>query len=191
MTTSIFATKNTDDAIVAHLVENYDEFCSAEGIVENKLVDDFMVGKDNPIKVTRYWLILRRAYLEAVSPKTLVTVSATKRAQVEKKFGDNPDWEERNLYGPIVVKLRLEDECSWGEIAVRMGLSESYIRSCFRKAEGHMKDRGLRIGKGGRPVFGALELYTEHRAAEGAQIPVDFKGRPHIEDLLNAEKVDA
>jgi hypothetical protein len=193
METSIFATKATDPVVVNHLVTNVDAFVSAEGVIEDKLVAQYMatVDEESQIGYSRFWLILRRAWLESHSPSTLVTVTKAQRAKVEKTFGQNPDWELRNLFGPIVVELRMENELSWGEISVRLGIPESRVREAFRKTEGARKDKGLRIGKGGRFAYDAPELYLEHRAAEGAHIPVDLRRRPAVADLLNAEKVDA
>jgi len=186
--TSIFATSTTPTAEVARLVDNLDQFVSADGEVLAAQVAQAGIS----IKYSRAWLILRRAWLEANQKSALVTISVAKRNAAEKKFAaTNPDWELRHVFGPEVVKLRMNDELSWGEISVRLGIPESKVRSAFKKAEGARKDVGLRIGKGGRFAYGDPTLYLEHRASEGAHIPVDYKGRPSVEVLLNAEKANS
>jgi hypothetical protein len=94
------------------------------------------------------------------------------------------DDETKRAQGKQIHAARMLEQLSWGELAVRFGLSETYIRSCFKLA-GVEKDLGLRIGKGGRFLYNDPTLYLENRKAEGAQIPADLKGRPMLEQLLN------
>lgn len=78
-----------------------------------------------------------------------------------------------------------KDGQSWGLIAVRLDLPESRVRKLYRFG-GYAKDKGSRIGRGGRWAYDDPTLYTEHRRREGAMIPVDLRGRPAPDDLLNA-----
>lgn len=179
MSTSIFSTNTTDPKEVAFLVDNVNEL-APEGVFQpSALPADF------GIKYSRAWLIARRAWLEANSKSSLVTISKTKVAKAQKTFGEAFN-ENRHVYGPIVENLRDEQLCSWGEISVRIGISESKVRASY-KALGAKKDLGLRIGKGGRFAYGDPELYLEHRQVEGAMIPADYKGKPTIDKLLNGK----
>lgn len=188
MTNSIFATKNTPAKQVTALVDNVDEVCDADGTIKRAE----MVRLAPDIGYTRAYLIIKRAWLEANDKKAIKAVTKTAVAAATKKFQDRYSY-ERHVLGPIVVGMRLEDELSWGDIAIRLtspegtNIPESKVRDAFRKAEGHMKDKGLRIGKGGRYAYDDGSLYSEHRQAEGAVIKVTQKGRPTVTDLLNGE----
>lgn len=173
---------------------------------ENGRVPWAKVEAATGIKYSRGWLIVRRAYLEKNHPNLLIDVKgamdkALKQATdagTEGEFNSRPldaDGKpikdsltngERRVMSPIAHTLR-DQELSWGEMAVRMGIPESKVRKLFR-ASGAKKDKGLRIGKGGRFAYEDPTLYLEHRKLEGAQIPVDLKGKPKPDQLLNFKK---
>lgn len=180
--TSIFATSATPAADVANLVDNLDHFVTADGIVITKALEEVA------IKYSRGWLILRRAWLEAFQPKLLWSPTAAQVAKAQKTFGDtDPKWLERHVYGPKCSELR-DEGCSWGEIAVRVGKSESYCRKAFEAADGTKRSVGLRIGKGGRFAADRPDLYQENRKAEGAQVPNEkgvYASNVPVELLLN------
>lgn len=143
----------------------------------------------------RAWLIVRRAELERLSPELLIDVDALEaRAKAELKAQDRlSEYNPLDVLSPIVKDLYLglgqysKTRCSWGEIMVRLDRAEPLVRKAFRH-QTIVKDRGLRIGKGGRFAYGAGNLYTEHRKGEGIAIPVDLKGRPaSVEVLVNGE----
>lgn len=182
MSTSIFSTKDTNSDDVGFLVDNCDTL-APEGVFQpSALPEDF------PIKYSRAWLIVRRAWIEANAKNLLVNVTKKQVDAAQKKYGDQYD-EKRHVWGPIVENLRDSEKLSWGEIAVRCGMAESKVRASYR-ALGAKKDIGLRIGKGGKFAYGDPELYLEHRQVEGAMIPADYKGKPKPEDLLNAKNAD-
>ena len=154
------------------------------------------------IGYSRGWLIVRRASLQKNPPNLLVDAKglmakALEQATTAGKVGEftaheggqqkNVTAGERRTLSPIVHKHRDGLQLSWGEIAVRLGMPESKVRKLYR-ASGAKKDLGLRIGKGGKFAYDDPTLYLEHRKLEGAQIPVDLKGKPKVEQLLNAEK---
>lgn len=150
---------------------------------------------------SRAWLIVRRRHLELTAPELLVPTrdlieqarAAAQAAGKEVEFatvkkGEQYSEGELHVMGLIARKLRLDHAgISWGEISVRMDVPESLVRKVFCH-NSTLKDRGLRIGKGGRWAYDDPTLYTEHRQAEGAAIPSDVIGRPTIEQLYNGEK---
>lgn len=79
----------------------------------------------------------------------------------------------------VAVKLREEEGCSWGEIAVRFSQAaprsfpESRVRAWFKQASG-VRSEGLRIGKGGRWFAGEEEFYMDVLRKPGTQIPADM-----------------
>ena len=174
-------------------------------MAENGRIPWSKVEAATGIGYSRGWLIVRRAYLEQNHPNLLVDAqglmaTALKQAQdagTEGEFASHEGGElknvtngERRILSPIVHKLREDTSISWGEIAVRLGMPESKVRKLFR-ASGAKKDLGLRINKGGRFAYSDPTLYLENRKAEGAQIPVDLKGRPKAEQLLNFQADEA
>jgi hypothetical protein len=179
-TKSIFATDHTLPDDVKLLIKEGVAHMSAEGDIRWKDVPaaarpSDVTGGLLDIKYSRAWLIVRRAYLEVHAPNLLVTLPA----EGADKETTNREWSK------VIQPMREVQNLSWGEISVRVGKPESKIRSCFR-ATNAKKDIGLRIGKGGRMAYDDKELYLEHRKAEGAQIPVEVKGRPAVTNLLNA-----
>lgn len=186
---SIFATKSTPAADIQNLVDRLDHYVTADGIIRTKEV------ADQPIKYSRAWLILRRAWLEANSPKLIVKVSDAAKAKAQKTYGDvDPKWLERHVYGPIVQDLHDEQGCSWGEIMVRMGLSEGVVRKSYEACDGLKRTVGLRTGKGGRFAADRPDLYQENRKAEGAYVPNEkgiYASTVPVEMLLNAVPAEA
>ena len=182
MPTNPFITVHTSDDEVQQLIEVGLPLMGSDGRIKWAAVET-LTG----IKYSRGWLILRHEFLAANNPSAFVDVkaavaAATARATEEKRLNEfNAD---RDVLSPIVVELREVKELSWGEIAVRCSLPESKIRSAFKLAAGK-KDRGLRIGKGGRFAFGDPTLYLENMKHEGAMIPGDLVGRPAREQCLN------
>lgn len=180
METSIFATKNTDDELVHELVTNVDRYVSAEGKVKAAELPE-------QIKYSRAWLILRRAWVEQHQPGLLEKLpSKAEQAKLEKRFAaDDPNWHDRHVLGPIVARLH-DEGCSWGEIMIRLGMTESKVRKAFERADGARKSVGLRTGKGGRFVADRPDLYQGNRVAEGAHIPNEVKASVvRVEELLN------
>lgn len=117
---------------------------------------------------SRTWQVARRRVIETLQPQLLVNVSElTKGLEADKV---DP------TIAKVIVKLR-DQGVSWGEINVRLGISEGRVRSLFAKHSGR-KDRGLRIGRGGRFVTDNPTLYLENMKAEGAVISADYKGIP-------------
>lgn len=159
------------------------------------------------IGYSRGWLIVRYAYLAKNAPALLVDwkpayeaalKQATDAGQADAFLAKETDEKgeaipgavsagERRVLSPIVHDLRDAKALSWGEISVRMAIPESRVRKFYR-ASGAKKDKGLRIGKGGRFAYSDPTLYLDNRKLEGAQIPVDLKGRPTPEKLLNFKK---
>lgn len=182
--TSVFATANTPTDQVAELVE-----LGQNGSGQFPESERLSLGIAPDIGYSRAWLIVRRAFIEANAPSLLVDLEAAIKAEFPADKVPAKDEIVRRVISPIVQNLRESELCSWGEIAVRVGLPEAQVRSAF-KATNSKKDVGLRIGKGGRFAYGDPTLYLEHRSREGAQIPADFKGKPEVADLLNAERAE-
>ncbi len=156
------------------------------------------VEEKTGIKYSRGWLLVRWAWLNKNQPQALIPAKA-KLAEAAKKaeeagqaaeFAKKSDRAgsvtngEAKVLSPLVHDLRDVKGFSWGEIAVRMQLPESYARRLY-KANGQKKDIGLRIGRGGRYVYDDPTLYRDNRKQEGAHIKVDLVGRPKEEQLLN------
>ena len=185
--TSIFATKATTATDVANLVENLDHYMP-EGIANTKAI------ADQPIKYSRAWLILRRAYLEQNAKSLLWEPTKTAIAKAEKTFSANdPKWLERHVYGPKVHELH-DEGASWGEIMVRLGKSEGFVRKSYEATDGQKRTVGLRTGKGGRFAADRPDLYQEHRRAEGAEVPNEkgiYASTVAVEQLLNFEHAEA
>lgn len=186
---SIFATDNTDAKDLKVLIAAGLEHMKEDGTIAWKDLPVAarpadIAGGTNPIRYGRAWLIVRRAYLEANSPKLLVTLPTVAADKVPA--GSTHKEATNRAWSKVITPMRDEQKLSWGEISVRVGVPESKIRTCYR-ATGAKKDVGLRIGKGGRFAYQAPELYLEHRKLEGAQIPVEVKGRPAVEQLMNAQ----
>jgi hypothetical protein len=184
---SIFSTKSTDQADVENLVSNLDHYMP-EGLANTKAI------ADQPIKYSRAWLILRRAYLEQNAKSLLWEPTKTATEKAHKTFGGtDPQWLERHVYGPKVTELH-DEGCSWGEIMVRLGKSEGFVRKSFEACDGRKRTVGLRTGKGGRFAADRPDLYQEHRRAEGAEVPNEkgiYASNVPVEMLLNAVKEDA
>ena len=183
---SIFATDHTDAKDVAALIKAGVEHMKADGSIDWKGMPEAVrpsdvAGGQLAIKYSRAWLIVRRAFLELNSPKSLVTLPTV----TEAPEGSTVKEATNRAWSKVITPMRDTDGLSWGEISVRVGVPESKIRTCYR-ATGAKKDVGLRIGKGGRFAYASPELYLEHRKLEGAQIPAELKGRPAVEQLLNA-----
>lgn len=180
-TSSVFATASTSQAEVAALIEIGVPLMDAAGTVPWAKIE-----AATGIKYSRGWLIVRRAYLEANMPELLVDTQAfIQQAQAKAKEANklsefNPD---RDVVSDLAAHLR-EAKCSWGEIAVRLGLPESKVRTAY-KLKGGKKDLGLRIGKGGRFAYDDPTLYRANRKAEGAHIASDFTKKPQEVELLN------
>lgn len=183
-TSSVFATKDTSAKEVAALITAGLEHMKSDGTIDWKAMPQasrpFNVADGSlPIGYSRAWLIVRRAYLEVHQKSALVQLPARKG----DKDADDRAWSK------VVSPMRTDEALSWGEIAVRCGQPESKVRKVF-KDTGAKKDLGLRIGKGGRWAYDEPEFYLEHRKAEGAEIPSDLKGRPKVEQLMNAKGAD-
>jgi hypothetical protein len=128
---------------------------------------------------SRTWQVARRRVIEAKQPHLLVDVSALVK-------GIDASEVDRTL-AREVIELR-NAKVSWGEINVRMGISEGRVRKLFATYSGQ-KDRGLRIGKGGRFVTENPLLYLDNMKTEGAQISSEYKGIPQTpEKCLNYKK---
>ena len=172
-TTSLFATKDTPADEVRTLIKLGLELAGSTGTVAQSQLD----GKTS-IKYNRGWLIVRRAWLEVNAPELLVEVPAQR--------ADEPKAAYEVRVGRMLVELRSAG-MSWGELAVRVGKPENWVRHCFNLG-GNQKDKGLRIGRGGRYAYDDPSLYVAHRVHDGAIIPVELKGRPSPEQLVNAEE---
>jgi hypothetical protein len=168
---SIFTTKDTDPVQVSRLIETGVPAATNGTEIDWKAVDS------GEIKYSRAWLIIRRAWLEQFQPELLIKLPAATGSKDDVLF----------QHGKVIRPLREDQLLSWGEIAVRVGMAESYCRKAFDKS-GVTKAVGLRIGKGGRFAYQDPTLYLEHRKEEGAMIPVTLKKRPEVADLLNATK---
>jgi hypothetical protein len=128
---------------------------------------------------SRTWQVARRRVIEARQPGLIVDVSALVK-------GCEADKVDQTI-AKVVIALRDKGE-SWGEINVRMGLSEGRVRKLFAQYSGR-KDRGLRTGQGGRFVTDNPTLYLDNMKSEGAVISGDYKGIPAKPELcLNYKK---
>src|SRR4051812_34381191 len=128
---------------------------------------------------SRTWQVARRRVIEAKQPGLIVDVSALVK-------GCEADKVDQTI-AKVVIALRDKGE-SWGEINVRMGLSEGRVRKLFAQYSGR-KDRGLRTGQGGRFVTNNPTLYLDNMKSEGAVISGEFKGIPQKPELcLNYKK---
>lgn len=169
--TSPFATANTNSEDVEALIEVGLEHMKPNGAIEwSEIADQTNIG------YARGWLIVRRAYLETHNPSALEVLPTD--PDPDKQFRKQCDH---------VIHMRDVQKLSWGEIMVRLGRTEGEVRKLYRK-NGLKKDLGLRIGKGGRFAYDDPTLYQENRKVEGAHIPLDHKGRPTPEMLLNFDK---
>lgn len=139
------------------------------------------------VKYSRVWQIARRWYLEDTNPETLVdpqlAVKGWKAEHSEWVPVLKGDSEVMEALGPIVKAMR-DGLCSWGEINVRIGVSEGLVRKAF-SYKSSVKDKGLRIGKGGAFAYGDMLLYQANMKREGALIPSDYRGKPKPEECLN------
>lgn len=194
---SIFATKNTPAEEVEAIVMGIQDgsLCEPDGTLKVAEIQEVAPS----IGYSRFYLIAKRAWVEANAKSQIVRLTKKQVAEAEKKFSNMApkDVYLRHVVGPVVRQLRKETELSWGDISVLLtapdgsAISESLVRKAFNASSGDQKDKGDRIGKGGRWAYDDPTLYAEHRRAEGAHIPVDYKGRPKPEDLLNFEREDA
>lgn len=117
------------------------------------------------IGYSRGWLVVRWAEITLTSPSLFVAVDfAGTKEQVIHRLGS------------AAQPLR-DHGCSWGEIAVRLGVPESRARQGFKLVAG-VNDKGLRIGKGGRYVADRPDLYVDNRKKEGAVIPATQEEHP-------------
>lgn len=184
---SVFSTDETKPEDVHLLVTEGVETASADGTVNWKTLSDRV-----EVKYSRAWLIVKRAWTEQNNPSALVVIPDEKQWKDEHSgsFADDEkagDAYNRRVLHDLVYKMRDDDQLSWGDIAVRLGLPESRVRAAYRSV-GIKKDLGLRIGKGGRYAYDDPTLYLEHRRKEGAHIDANFIGRPTAEQLLNFAK---
>lgn len=175
---------------------------------DGKVRDYPAIEEATGVNYNRGWLIIRRAWLEKHEPDKLVNmttlIQGRQKAQEEvhanllkqaklakgteatrlEKAAENARYDfYRHGAGPIITDLR-NAQISWGEMSVRTNWPESTCRNVWRKVN-PQKDKGLRIGKGGRFAYGDPQLYLDNRRKEGAHVPADFKARPKPEDLLN------
>lgn len=170
-TSSPFATKDTPAEEIKALCAAVDVLATSAGD-ELKWTDLHQACPN--IGYSRGWLIARRYQLEKFAPETCERLTQTK------------DQDERYAQAKKFHHARMNLQLSWGEIAVRFGVPESYVRACF-KLYGVENDKGLRIGKGGRWVADRPDLYLDNRKKEGAHLPHDVKGISSypVEKLLN------
>lgn len=187
MATTIFmgkATKEqTDDLRAAYAV-----WLEADGSGDFPMAEFTLVSGLN---YSRAWQIARRWYLEERMPEALVDAGALIKAWQENHEGWMPNKGESyegEALAPTIRTLR-EAGHSWGELNVRFGMPEGRLRQLFTY-KSTVKDRGLRIGRGGRFVTDDPRLYQENMKREGAMIPADFKGHLKPEICLNY-KADA
>lgn len=181
-TTSVFETDKTDHDDVVALIAAGVEAMKPNGDINWAELPDavrpFDVN-DGSLRIgySRAWLIVRRAYLEMFDKGSLVVLPT-----------DPDPVQQQRKQANAVQKLRYPagggQGFSWGDISVILGIPESRVRKIFRNGETR-KDLGLRIGKGGRFAYSDPTLYLDNRKVEGAEIPVDMKGRPLPEQLLN------
>lgn len=190
-----FITKECDAATAAKLVETGVSQMDASGKVPWAKVEE-EAGTD--VGYSRGWLVVRWAYLAQNDPNKLFDLSGHTSEEFKRATaaGNESSFDAKSVLQQVVIRMRDEENLSWGEIAVRLGIPESRVRSAYRH-NGIRKDLGLRIGRGGRFAYDAGELYTENRRKEGAHIPLDMKAKPKVEQLLNymekegATKADA
>ena len=153
------------------------------------------IREGSPIKYSRAWLILRWEYLTANQPKAFFVPTKAAVAKAEKTFsGNDPKWLERHVYGPVVQEMYDDEKLSWGEIMVRTGKSEGFVRKSYEACDGQKRTVGLRTGKGGRFAADRPDLYQENRRAEGAQIPNEkgvYASTVPVDMLLNAVPAEA
>lgn len=185
--TSIFATDHTSAEDIQKLIEIGLPLMSDSGKVAWSKIEEA-----TGINYSRGWLIVRRAYLEANLPNLIIDtvglVSKATQAAIEAdRLGEFSA--DRDVIADLATELRAMS-LSWGEMAVRLGLPESKVRSCY-KLKGGKKDLGLRIGKGGRHAYDDPTLYRANRKAEGAYIDPTMVRKPHEEELLNYVAPDA
>ncbi len=178
-----FITEKCDAAQAEKLIEAGLPLMEGDGKVPWAKVEE---AAGESVGYSRGWLVVRWEYLNRNQPGLLVDTTklisdAFKQATKDGKSGD---FNEKTVLQAKVIELRDVEALSWGEIAVRMQIPESRVRAAYRH-NGVRKDLGLRIGKGGRFAYGAGELYTDNRKKEGAQIPLDLKRVPKVEELLN------
>jgi hypothetical protein len=185
-----FITKECDAETAAKLVEAGVGQMDSSGKVPWAKVE---AEAGTEVGYSRGWLVVRWAYLAEKNPELLFDLAAHqseafKQATAEGKSGD---FDAKSVLQQVVIRMRDTEALSWGEIAVRLGIPESRVRSAYRH-NGIRKDLGLRINKGGRFAYDDGSLYTDNRKAEGAHIPLDLKAKPKVEQLLNfMEKDDA
>ena len=139
------------------------------------------------VKYSRVWQIARRWYLEDMNPEALIDPQLAVKGWKAEHEGWMPQSKDESevmeALGPIAKALR-DQNLSWGEINVRMGVSEGLVRKAF-SYKSRVKDKGLRIGKGGAFAYGDMLLYQANMKKEGALIPADYRGKPKPEECLN------
>lgn len=178
-----FITEKCNAEQTAKLVEAGLPIMEADGKVHWSAVEE---SAGETVGYGRGWLVVRWAYLAKFQPTLLIdsTKLISDAFKVADAAGQSGEFDEKTVLQAKVIELRDSMQLSWGEIAVRMQIPESRVRAAYRH-NGVRKDLGLRIGKGGRFAYDAGELYTDNRRKEGAQIPLDLRAKPTVEQLLN------
>jgi len=178
-----FITEKCNAEQTAKLVEAGLPIMESDGKVHWSAVEE---SAGETVGYGRGWLVVRWAYLAKFQPTLLIdsTKLISDAFKASEKSGKSGEFDEKTVLQAKVIELRDTEKLSWGEIAVRMQIPESRVRAAYRH-NGVRKDLGLRIGKGGRFAYDAGELYTDNRRKEGAQIPLDLKAKPTVEQLLN------
>lgn len=174
--TSPFATAKTNAEDVHNLIEQGVEHMREDGTINWKDLPEAVrphdQGGSGPIGYSRGWLIVRRAWAE-------------RHNLVEELPKDANASYERIKQTKVVNRMRNDQQLSWGEISVRLGIPESRVRALYR-ANDTKQDKGLRIGKGGRFAFDDGNLYRDNRKKEGAWIPLEVgRRKPSVQELLN------
>jgi hypothetical protein len=138
---------------------------------------DYQAHHPDGPKYSRAWLLVERALMQALEPQAMIDVDAEIAAAkaawngLPAKVKEANPFDSKAIQNVIIRRCRLEDGDSWGRISVRMNIPENRVRSLFRNG-GALRDKGLRIGKGGRWLMDDQDLYQAHRIKEGAAIDV-------------------
>lgn len=88
--------------------------------------------------------------------------------------------------GANAKMLRDERQLSWGEISVRLGVTEGRARKLY--AESGTLSEGQRIGKGGRWLGNDQELYSDVLQPTGTKISVEA-GRRNARKLAAQQRI--
>lgn len=119
---------------------------------------------DTGLHYSPVWLAWRKAVLTAEAPELFVTAEVkASPAALALEIADLRD-------KPQPHPGQADQQCSWGEIAVRCQMPESRVRKLYTENT-TLRSQGLRKGKGGRWFADFQGFYENELVKPGTEIP--------------------